>query len=57
LTLDHDPLPIQSAAAFLAQTREVDAEALARLRADYLRRLRADDVRRRLVPDPDDSSR
>lgn len=50
-----DPLlRIQSAAAFIAKTAELDAEALARLRADYLRRLRAENARRRLTPDPSD---
>jgi hypothetical protein len=45
---------ILSAAAFLAKTPKADAEALARLRADYLRRLRAENARRRLTPDPSD---
>jgi hypothetical protein len=50
-----DPLSrIQSAAAFLARVPALDAEALARLRADYERRLLAEDARRRLVRDPSD---
>ncbi len=45
---------IQSAAAFIAKTPTLDAEALARIRAEYERRLRADVAARLRAPDPSD---
>jgi hypothetical protein len=52
---DPDPLlPIQSVRDFVAQTRKVDAETLARLRAAHIRRLRAErEAVDRALDDPD----
>ena len=53
---DHD-LGIQSVAEFVANARKVDAETLARLRAEHERRLRLDESRRVYRHDPDNPRR